>query len=100
MALVSITKQPYESFPVSVSFEDDMATDETIVSQTVLAEDATGTDATADIVDNVTNDGAFSALARISAGTVLLTPYKVTFRVITSLGNKWEYDIKLKIKEL
>ena len=100
MALAIFTKQSYEDFPISADFSKDMATGETLISQTITAIDNAGDDATASILSTPTNDGATQALIRVFAGTEALSPYKVTFRVVTSIGNKWELDIKMKVKEL
>ncbi len=100
MALATFYKQPYEEFPVSVDFSENMAEAETIIAQTISAVDNVEADATADVLSAPENDGAFGALIKVLAGTELLSPYKITFRIITSEGNKWELDILMKIKEL
>ncbi len=100
MALVYFTKQPYEEFPISVDFSENMATDETVLTQTITAMDKDGVNASADVLSTQENDGAFEALVQVVAGTEALSPYKVTFRVLTSEGNKWEHDVNMKIKEL
>ncbi len=102
MALAKFTKQISEEFPIEIDFSNNMATGEVIVSETITAIDAAGDDATADILSNPQNDGAQAALVQVKAGTEALSPYKITFKVVTdaSSTNKWEYDVLMKIKEL
>lgn len=100
MALASFTKQISEEFPVEIDFSANMATGEVISSETISAIDNAGNDATADILENPQNDGAQAALVQVIAGTAALTPYKITFVVVTDAGNTWEHDVLMKIKEL
>lgn len=92
-------KQPYEEFTISSNFARNLLSGETIVSQTVSAVTATGEDATADILESPSNDGASKVLVKIKAGEETKSPYKITFRCVTSLTNKWENDVLLKVKE-
>ena len=103
MALDSVTKQPYEVFWVSSSFAEDLNTDEGIASLVVTAVDKNGADATAGvtIISGAVSSGQI-CYVQVQAGTEALTPYKITFRIVSTADpvNKWENDILLKIKEL
>ena len=96
-----IEKQPYEAFYVAVDFSSNFTDSETVISQTVSAVDKNGEDTTS-VIDQGTvgNDGVSIVRARVIDGSPLLSKYKITFRCITSTGNKWEKDIKLVVKEL
>jgi len=100
MALSRFYKQISEEFPIGADFSENMESTETISSQTISAVDTAGADATADILENPTNDGAQMALIKVKAGTEALSPYKITFKVTTSLGYKWELDVEMQINEL
>lgn len=109
-----ITKQPYEEYMIGADFTSDLnVNDETIVlaNSTVLAWDKEGEDVIADILNGgkslTTNpdraDGNPRANAtlqiKVIAGDSLLSPYNLSYRIITNTGQKFEKDIKLKIKE-
>ena len=102
MALASFEKQPYESWVVAANFEDDLETGETITleTSTITAVDRAGTAATADILDQAYKavNGALLQI-RVKDGTAALSMYKITFRAITNLSNKFELDINVKVKE-
>jgi len=103
MALEYFTKQPYETFMVAADFSADLDTGETITEGTsdVIAEDKNGDDATSDVLTigaKVVDEGLLKI--RVKDGTENLTPYKITFRAVTSLVNKYELDISMRIKEL
>jgi len=101
MALASFEKQPYESWVVAANFEDDLETGETITLETsaITAVDKVGTDA-AGILDQVYKavNGALLQI-RVKDGTAALSMYKITFRAITNLSNKFELDVNMKVKE-
>ena len=103
MALDKVTKQPYEVFWVSSSFANDLGATEGIDSVAITAVDSAGTVST-DIVlvpatPTITGQICY---VQVQAGTVALSPYKITFRIISdeTPENKWENDISLVIKEL
>lgn len=106
-----LEKQPYEEFVVAADFSKnmDVAGGEDLVlgSCTVVAEDVNGDDATSDVTDQGTisigtgtEQGWLKCL--VKAGTVALTPYKVSFRGVTDStpAEKWEKDVIVKIKEV
>ncbi|MHA2265264.1 MAG: hypothetical protein ACXAEN_22975 [Candidatus Thorarchaeota archaeon] len=102
-----VPKQPYESFVGYGEFSNVMETGETITlgSSAVTAIDKEGEDASSDLLSGsaaVYNDddgNPWRLGIRIVDGTVLLSPYKVTFKIITSLANKWEVDMYVEVIE-
>jgi len=97
----NFTKQIYEEFTIDANFGANFTEPETITSQTVTAVDKSGIDVSASVTNqaSVSNDGSkVSVLVR--GGTAENSPYKISFRCITSNGNKWEYDVQMKIKEI
>ena len=103
MGLTKTEKQEWESYFVHGDFSEVMETGETIEtgSSTITAEDVDGVDATATVTDqsSIYADG-FEYYVRIQGGNEAGSPYKITFRIITSNGNKWETDGLIKVKEL
>ncbi len=105
MSLDSFSKQPYEVFSISASFVSNLGDSETIEigSSAVTAVDKVGNDATDDVIVSGTKavtDGVMRV--QITAGTVALSPYKITFRSVTNAtpANKYELDVTMKVKEL
>ncbi len=100
MGLDSTQKQSYERYFIYGDFSSVMETGETIDSETIVAEDKDGADATATVVDAASAyvDG-FKQYVRIKDGTEAASPYKITIKIETSNGNRWEVDGLIKIKE-
>ena len=104
MGLEKTEKQEFERYFVHGDFSAVLDTDETLdianIETTVTAIDNTGDDATATIIDDASRyvDGS-SLYVRIKDGTEAESPYKITIRVETSKGNRWEVDGLIKIKE-
>lgn len=105
MASSKFVKQPYEMFWVSASFANVLGSSEAIVqaTSTVTAVDKDGNDATTDVLvsGTATADGQV-AKVQVKAGTEALSPYKITFRIVSdaSPADKWEHDVTMKVKEL
>jgi len=102
MALDSFTKQSYESFIVSANFENNMITDETLTEAecTVTAQDKDGSDASSTVLDSTSMAVSGTSLQiRVKAGEESKSPYKITFKAVTSLNNKWEKDVNMVISE-
>lgn len=105
----SFEKQNYESFFIAADLVDVLEAGESIdlINSTVVAEDANGTDSTAIVLQTATKalddspDGGINNMLkiRVQEGTELNSPYKITFRIPTDLNNKWELDLRLRIKE-
>ena len=106
MAIEKFTKQSYEEFTIAADFSNNMETGESIVSESVSAIDAAGTDVSAVILEQATvqNDGAQQVHVLVRAGeeTAGISPYKITFYCETDLvpEHKWELDVRMVVKEL
>jgi hypothetical protein len=110
MALESFSKQSYEEFYIGGDYIDVLESGEelNLTNCTVVAEDAAGDDATATVLDAGTmalddsEDGGTNNVLKIRcrAGAEANSPYKITFKAETTLVNKWEIDVKMKVKEL
>lgn len=94
-----IRKQPYEEFTISADFSANMASGEVISVQSVAAVDKTGNDVKDTVTDQATvaNDGKTTCRVLVKGGDPTLSPYTLTFRCTTSLGNKWELDIQMQV---
>jgi len=103
-----LEKQSYEEFVIAANFSKNMdivgGEDLVLGSCAVSAEDKDGEDATSVVTDQGsiaigigTEQGYLKCL--IKGGTVDDTPYKITFRCVTTSSEKWEKDVILKIKE-
>lgn len=104
MSLEKTEKQPYESYFIHGNFEEVMKEGETISQYTVTAVDVDGVDATSTLIENGsetvgTGEDIHKLFARIQGGLEAKSKYKVTFRIVTNTGNKWEVDAEVKIKE-
>lgn len=94
-------KQIYEEFTITTDFSKNMATDETIINQSVSVIDYANVDVTTVITDQSTIAAVGQTVQiLVRAGDESGTPYKITFRCETSEGHKWELDIQMKIKEV
>ena len=111
MAIPTETKQPWESWFIWGSIINVQEATETIelVGSTVLAMDKDGKDAQGVIIDLatlVTGDdptGTYSDNllgVRLQGGDPDKSPYMVTFKMNTSLSNKYEAEMKVTVKEL
>lgn len=107
MALDTFSKQAYEVFWISSSFAGDLGSSEAIVlaSSTVTVTDKDDADVTSAVV--VTSTFSIDtthqiAQVQIQGGVESASPYKITFRIATdsSPANKWENDIRMRVKEL
>ncbi len=95
-------KQPAETYPIAVDFNECLAPGEGIVSQEVLAYDKDGNDATAEVLlpSTIGNDGEGRVVVTVTGGDQEIKTYKLTFRCTTTNGNRWEMDIKMMVVEL
>ena len=98
-------KQPFESFVPYANFEDVLESGETIdtgsANTTVTAVDKDGNAATSDILSGSPYVvDIYKYCQRVVAGEASKSPYLITFRIQTSLNNKWEVDCKMKVGEL
>lgn len=105
MAIESFAKQSWEEFVVAGSIEDVVASGELIdlSPSLVIAEDKEGVDVSTTVLDQLTktkDDTLHYLKIRCKAGAEASSPYKITFRVDTDQGNRYEIDVKMKVKEL
>jgi len=104
MIVPEFKKQPFEQFFLGAEFANVMDTD---VEDIDLANSTiTAVDVSED-VDNTVFDISSKAVesdtilkVRVYAGTEAKSPYKFTFRIITTQNNKWEKDISMSVEEL
>lgn len=97
-------KQPAESFFIDANFEDVLTTGEDIIlnSSDIVAEDKDGTDVTATVLDTSVKYilDATKLAVRVQNGSEAASPYKITFTIVTDLGNTWEVDVELRVEEV
>lgn len=109
-SIESFQKQNYEQFFIAGDLVNVLEDNESIdIDNTAItAIDSDGDDASADILQGATKalddspDGGTNNMVkiRVQEGLEANSPYKITFRIPTNLDNKWEIDVKLKLKEL
>ena len=102
MALESFEKQISEEFTISGGISDVAITGETVIlaGSSVSATDKDGTDASSAVLygSNISVSTTFLKV-KVKAGTVALSPYKITFKMVTSEDNLYEKDVLMYIKE-
>ncbi len=109
MAFHRVDKRIYEEFYISGSILRVAASGETInlSSSSVTAVDNAGTDATADVLYTATKSlgnhpsgGTNNILSiRLKAGTEALSPYCVSFFIVTTDSNQYQVDAHLYVNE-
>lgn len=96
------SKQTYESFTIAANFENVMNSDETIVlaSCSVVAEDKDGTDVSDSVLvsGSIAVDG-FNLKIRVQAGSASASPYKITYKAVTNVGEQYEVDQFMEVEE-
>jgi len=112
-SIESFQKQNYEQWFISA---DLMTTDGALLEEgenidlentTITAIDKDGEDATSDVLQIATkaltdspDGGTNNAVkVRVQAGVEDLSSYKITFRIPTDRDNRFEIDLKMKLKE-
>lgn len=96
----SFTKQPYEQFTISMDFGANFAVGETISSQTVGVVDKNGNDVSLTVTNQVTVTHSGNLVkVLVRAGSKSASPYKITFRCVTSLSHQWEQEIQMIVRE-
>lgn len=111
MAIPTEEKQPWESWFVWGSILSVQEATETVIAGTsqVLAMDKDGKDAQGELVDRTTittgsdPNGAYADNmlgVRLKGGDPSKSPYHITFKMVTSLDNQYECEMKIKVKEL
>jgi hypothetical protein len=99
MSMSSFTKQQYEEYPINADFSANMTDGESIVSQSVIAVDRDGLDVSTAVLDQATvaNNGASLVSVKVRAGSLAGSLYTITFRCLTSTGNRWELDVGMRV---
>jgi hypothetical protein len=92
-------KQPYEDYTVAGDFSEVMAAGETISVAGVSALNRNQEDASEIFEPTSVGISGQSVSVRIFGGIVQLSPYKLTFRVQTSVGDSWEVDGQIIVVE-
>lgn len=96
-------KQSYEKFGVEGDFSKVLATGETLVlgSSVVIAEDKDGNDMSTTVLNQASLSVVGAKLViQCKAGVATESPYKITFRTVTSANNQFEVDARMKVKEI
>jgi nitrogen fixation protein FixH len=99
----TIKKQAYEEFTIAGDFVDQAESGETavLVGSEILAIDKDGVDVKATLLDQATKAVDDTQLKiKLRAGTADKSPYKITFKIVTSAGNRWEIDVSCRVKEI
>jgi len=112
MAITKTTKQGWEEYFIAGSILN-VQKDETeavvLGTSTIEAIDNEGNDALATIVDTATKkldddpDGSYTNNmlgVKCKGGVEASSPYIVTFKMVTTEGQKWETEMKIVIKEI
>ena len=98
----NFVKQPWESMVPYMDLEDQLETGETIVTgnSSVTVVNANGDDVSGDVFSgNPYVADIYKWCQRVIDGTDGET-YTISFKAKTSLNNKWEVDVKMKVVEL
>jgi hypothetical protein len=95
----AIEKQPAETFVIGIDFVDYLAVGETISTQTVTSiNTATSLDSSGTFLSGAPGVSGSQVLQRIVAGANG-DRHIAQFRVTTSLGNTYEAEIAISVKE-
>lgn len=100
--MFKFTKQPWEIFPISIDFSQNMLTDETITSANSLVEviDYKQENITSDIiVENSILTVDDTKLQAVVYGGTNGSKYKITFRAYISDTKMLEEDITMIVKD-
>jgi hypothetical protein len=111
MAIPNETKQPWESWVIwgSILSVQDATEEVSLSGSDILAMDKDGKDAQGIIIDRSTMvlgddpNGSYSNNmlgVRLQGGDPDKSPYMVTFKMNTTLTNKYEAEMKITVKEL
>lgn len=104
MLVPEFQKQPYEQFFLGAEFANVIDTD--LEDIDLPNSTITAIDVSEDTDDTVLDIGSKAVESdsilkvRVTAGTAAKSPYKFTFRIVTTLNNKWEKDINMVVEDL
>lgn len=103
MALPRTEKQSYERYVVGCNYEKALGDAEVIVlaASLIEARDKDGNDMSTVVIEQATVivDGTRLKF-RIREGIEAKSPYKITSKAETDLGNRFELDFEMRVKEL
>jgi len=98
------SKQPYEEFFWGADFSDVLDTDNEsilLASSSIAAVDSTGeTDDTVYYLATLMIVSLTILAVRVKAGTAALSSYKLTYKITTSSGNKYEKDVFMSVLDV
>ncbi|MFH1984761.1 MAG: hypothetical protein ABIL58_23215 [Pseudomonadota bacterium] len=105
--MVSIEKQPWEAFFVAGDFAAELATGETLddgetgtEGNHITAMDNAGNDVSDTFLDQDTLSIGVSTLTiRCRGGSEAASPYKIDFRCVTTDANKYEVEMRVKVRD-
>lgn len=102
ITLNTIYKQSRESFAIYADFVDTLPSSETILpsQSSVRIVDSSGNDVTATMCRGLEVTDTKLRTKLKAAGLESASPYKVTFTAVTSLGNTYELDGKIRVVDL
>ncbi len=103
MAILNIQKEPWERITIGGDFSNVLAAGETIVAppvSTVTAFESTGTNVSEIFLDQATIsvDGSILKIRCLDGYSGKI--YFVNFKIETSLGERWETNIKIVVKTI
>ena len=98
------SKQPYEEFFWGADFSDVLDTDnESIIlgsSSIAAVDNGDLADDTVYYVAGLMVVSLTILAVRVKAGTGALSPYKLTYKIETSAGNRYEKDVFMTVEEV
>ena len=103
-SLQTFTKQNYEQFYIAGDISDFVESGEAIslTESSVVAEDKDSVDVSSVVLEQATkslfNNDLYLRI-RCREGAEAVSPYKITFRIKTTLDNRWEIDARMLITE-
>jgi len=92
----TFTKQPSEQFQISISFLDSLADNDTISSYTVYAY-LSSADVTTTVIDS-SYKATTAVLITVKGGTDNCN-YRITTKITSVLGEIYEKDIQMEVRE-
>ncbi len=104
MLIGKFSKQPYEAFYFGANFGNVIDSDKESINlslSSIAAVDSAGSTVT-DIYEvgtMIVVNNTILAI-RLKAGVENLSPYAITYRIVTTQGNKFEKDIQMEIIEV
>lgn len=96
----TFTKQPQETYLISMDFTNILETGDTLASQTVTAiKKSDGSSATATVINGAGLDGTFKVSVVVKSGTSGET-YLLTTKVVTASTYQYQMDVFMRTVEI